>query len=221
MEIGGNNNVDVNFYYLNDRAYNSTTGTYGAKAQLDLLMSRSTRLVTNTSRAFYFAHGLNNTVNLKSPIFYGGNITGDATYIRYLYNMATGKRVNGFGGNINSDSLFSLTRARYSVFKAYGVRNILADYFPSGYTPIGEDFCVATGWTLQAIGSDGRVTLNAPAGYKIVDFTAHTVISSTSQATSYGSMGVVTNTDSSIVLQTPLTATGFSVSYKLTLQVTK
>ena len=221
MEVGGNNNIDVNFYYLNDRSYNSLTGTYGAKAQIDLLMSRSTRLVTSSARAFYFAHGLNNSINLQSPIFYGSNIMDDSGYVRYIYNMATGNRLNGFGGNINQGPLLQLTRTRFSIFRAYGVRNILADYFPSGYTPIGEDICIATSWTLQAIGSDGRAILTAPTGYKIMDFSAHTVVSSTSQATSAAPLGLVAYTDASVTLQTPLTATGFSVAYKLTLQVTK
>lgn len=222
LTCGSGNNVTLNNFYFNDRAYNSTSGINGARAQIDGLMGRSTPQVNSSARAFFFAHGLNNSITIINPEYFGGNITDDPTYMRYLYNIPLGNTITTIGGYISSSSLFALARSRFSVFRSVNTRNIMADYFPSNFTPLGADIAVHSSWQTKAINAgDGRVSLDAPTGYKIIDFTAYTIVGTQSQATGYAPIGMVSQSDTQVVLQTPVNTTGFSVSYKLTIQINK
>ncbi|WP_222423844.1 hypothetical protein [Yersinia rochesterensis] len=217
LTCGSGNNITLNNFYVNDSAYNSSSGINGAKAQIDGLMGRSTPQISPASRAFIFAHGLNNNVTIINPTYFGGNITDDPSYIRYFYNMATGNAISTIGGYISSAALFGLTRARFNLFRSLNTRNILTDYFPSGYTPTGADVATHTAWqTKVTSGGDGRVALDAPSGYKILDFTALVIGSTTSSPMI---LGVISSTDSQIQLQS--NAGGVTVQYKLTIQITK
>lgn len=221
LTMGSSNDVTLNNYYLNDIAYNSTSGINGAFAQIDTLMGRSTPQIGSSSRAFIFAHGHQNTVTIINPGYYGGNINDDAGYVRYLYNVSEQCTITSVGGYINLSPLFTVTRTNWRILKSINTRNILADYFPSGYTPISSDVAIGTAWQTASIGSDGRATLNAPTGYKILDFTAHTIIGTQSQATGYAPIGIVSQSDTQVVLQTPVNTTGFGILYKLTIQINK
>ncbi|CNG86933.1 Uncharacterised protein [Yersinia kristensenii] len=217
LTCGSGNNITFNNFYFNDSAYNSSSGINGAKAQIDGLMGRSTPQISSASRAFIFAHGLNNNITVINPTYFGGNITDDPGYVRYFYNIATGNAISTIGGYVSLASLFSLTRARWNLFRSLNTRNILIDYFPSGYTPTGADVATHTAWqTKVTSGGDGRVALDAPAGYKILDFTAIVIGSTTSSPMV---LGVISSTDSQIQLQS--NAGGVTVQYKLTIQITK
>ncbi|CNJ19142.1 Uncharacterised protein [Yersinia aldovae] len=217
LTCGSGNNITLNNFYFNDYAYNGTTGINGAKAQIDGLMGRSTPQISSSSRAFIFAHGLNNNITVINPTYFGGNITDDPGYVRYFYNMATGNAISTIGGYVSLASLFSLTRARFNLFRSLNTRNILSDYFPSGYTPTGAGVATHTVWQTKVTnGGDGRVVLDAPSGYKILDFTALAIGSTTSSPMV---LGVLSSTDTQIQLQS--NAGGVTVQYKLTIQITK
>ncbi|CNI09398.1 phage head-binding domain-containing protein [Yersinia pekkanenii] len=217
LTCGSGNNITLNNFYFNDYAYNGTTGINGAKAQIDGLMGRSTPQISSASRAFIFAHGLNNNITVINPTYFGGNITDDPEYVRYFYNIATGNAISTIGGYVSLASLFSLTRARFNLFRPLNTRNILSDYFPSGYTPTGADVATHKAWQTKVTGGgDGRVALDAPSGYRILDFTALVIGSTTSSPMV---LGVLSSTDSQIQLQS--NAGGVTVQYKLTIQITK
>ncbi|WP_145589137.1 phage head-binding domain-containing protein [Yersinia rochesterensis] len=211
------NDITLNNYYLNDLSYNSSSGPNGAFAQIDGLMGRSTPQISSGSRAVIFTHGENNTITITNPEYFGGNIIDDPSYIRYFYNLTNSSRISTIGGYISLAPLFGLTRARFNIFRSLNTRNILTDYFPSGYTPIGADVATHTAWqTKVTSGGDGRVALDAPSGYKILDFTALVIGSTTSSPMV---LGVLSSTDTQIQLQS--NAGGVTVQYKLTIQITK
>lgn len=87
----------------------------------------------------------------------------------------------------------------------------------TGYKYIGKGVVVGNTWISKAInGGDGRVTIDAPAGWKILDFTAHVVGTTTGAGMT---LGIVTATDAQVVLQS--NAGGSSVLYRLTLLINK
>lgn len=219
LTMGSDNNITLNNYYFNDIAYNSASGVNGAFAQIDDLMGRSTPQIKSPSRAFIFAHGHKNTVTIINPEYFGGNIIDDPDYIRYLYHMSTTCAITSVGGYINFSPLFTLTRVNWSLFRSINTRNIMVDYFPSNYTPLGNDIAIMKQWAIKGINSDGRVSINAPVGYKIIDFSAYVIISTEGQ-TAYAAIGIVSYKDDEVILQTS-SPSGFSIAYKLTIQIIK
>ncbi|WP_427003656.1 hypothetical protein [Pantoea eucrina] len=104
-----------------------------------------------------------------------------------------------------------------------GGRYIADILSPSGYEYEGRGISYASAYTTQAInGGDGRTVIDAPSGWKIVHVEAWVLISSQSQATSSAPMGIVSSTDTRVILQTPVSAANqFSIQYRLRLKVTK
>lgn len=87
----------------------------------------------------------------------------------------------------------------------------------TGYKYIGKGVVVGNTWISKVInGGDGRVTIDSPAGWKILDFTAHVVGTTTGAGMT---LGIVTATDAQVVFQS--NAGGSSVLYRLTLLITK
>ncbi len=180
-------------------------------------MGRSTPQISSVSRAFIFSYGLNNNVTVINPEYFGVNITDDPSYIRYVHNMASGNAISIIGGYISNAALFGLTRAKFNLFRSLNTRNILTDDFPSGYTPIGADVATHTTWqTKVTSGGDGCVALDAPSGYKILDYTALVIGSTTSSPMV---LGIISSTETQIQLQSNVG--GVTVQYKLTIQITK
>ncbi|WP_249964038.1 phage head-binding domain-containing protein [Escherichia coli] len=93
---------------------------------------------------------------------------------------------------------------------------------PAGYSYEGRGICTASAWSNKTINSgDGMVALDAPTGWKIIDFVAYVITSTISQTRSYSPVGVASTSDTRIILQTGVDTTGFSVTYKLRLKVIK
>ncbi|QKJ17295.1 phage head-binding domain-containing protein [Yersinia kristensenii] len=87
----------------------------------------------------------------------------------------------------------------------------------SGYKYLGKGTSIGITWINKAInGGDGRVALDAPLGWKILDFTAH-VVGTTSGAGM--TLGIVSASDLQVILQS--NAGGGNILYKLTLQIIK
>jgi hypothetical protein len=111
-----------------------------------------------------------------------------------------------FGGNIARLAPGNLSRIVTS-----GGLYIQQSMSPSGFTALGNNLYVSTSWTAGGIGSDGRSTISAPAGYKIVDFSAYVGTSSTTHPSG---VGIFSATDSNIVLQTTASPS-YGLQYKL------
>lgn len=92
----------------------------------------------------------------------------------------------------------------------------------SSYTYLSNGECVTTDWATKGVNAgDGRVVFDAPAGFKIIDYTAGVYVSTLSQVRNYAPMGVFSATDNRIVLQTGVDVEGFAITYKLRLKIIK
>lgn len=176
-------------------------------------------LPTGNNALFYAVNrGRNVTRNIDGDT---SSAPYDSAYICYQDANASNVFINT---RIYPGSIKNLCPANWSCVEVIGDPYMQSLLLPGGsdYTYTGNGTCIMTGWQLKAVnGGDGRVALDAPAGFKIIDYTAHTLISTQSQATSAAPVGVVSNTDTQVVLQTPIAAAGFSVSYKLKLKINK
>lgn len=212
--------LTANLYFLNDYFYDSTTGGQGATACMDALMSRTTPLIGSSARAFHFTNGARNSLTLISPSFFGSNITTDSTYVRYLYNFSGTSKLNLIGGYFNEAAgKLILARSNYVAVDTLGCRNADDALVPSGFKYLGKGVCGRIATATKAIfGGDGRVNLDAPTGYKILSSDTHVVSSSQSASMS---LGIVSQSDTQIVYQTNVNASGASIIYRERLQVTK
>ena len=99
------------------------------------------------------------------------------------------------------------------------------NYFsPANYTWIGNGRSQSTYWALAKIGANGQVTLTAPTGWSLVDFSVHTLVGYNTHAESAGIIGVASEpTSNSVTLQTNFSGTAgtYSVFYKLTVVISK
>ncbi|WP_244568665.1 phage head-binding domain-containing protein [Escherichia coli] len=197
----------------------NTTGKHGPYQAMAALTG-ATELFTlpSTNNSYFYAKS-GGLLKLR-------NMTGD---------MSTASFANTFLVTVDADSRFLMenTGIYFGSSRLIAPGNwenieFINDRFmqnymvPAGYSYEGRGICTASAWSNKTINAgDGRVTLDAPTGWKIIDFVAYVITSTISQTRSYSPVGVVSTSDTRIILQTGVDTTGFSVTYKLRLKVIK
>nr|WP_252491641.1 phage head-binding domain-containing protein [Escherichia coli] len=202
--------VDTSISWTQDYLPVGTSGKHGPYHAMSTLMS-TTELYTlpATATALFYnleSGGLvlrnmsgdfSNTTNFAGIYF----CTVDANAMFLLENVQV-----YFGGNIARLAPANLSRIITS-----GGLYIAQSMAPAGYTVVGDNLYVSTAWTGGAIGSDGRSTLTAPSGFKIVDFSAYVGTSATTQPSG---VGIYSTSESTVVLQTSASPS-YGIQYKL------
>lgn len=212
--------ISVNTSWTQDKFLKNTTGKHGPYPSIvNLTGNAELFTLPATNNSYYYS------VN-KAPLTLR-NMTGDMSSAEvfgstYLVTVDINARflMMNTGVYFGSSRLFApsnwvcIERINDPFMPAYLV--------PEGFTYEGRGICIAKSWLSKAINAgDGKVVLDAPIGWGIIDFNVHSIISSQSQASAVAPIGIVSMTDSSIVIQTSNTAAGFSVTYKLRLKVNK
>ena len=199
----------------------NATGKNGPWYSMSVLMSNAQlfTLPAGNNALFYAVNRARSTIS---------GIDGDVSSAPYDSAYISYQEANSYvifeGTRLYAGSLKNISPANCANIEVIGDNYMQSLLLPPGnaFTYSGLGTCVHSDWQLKAInGGDGRVTLDAPAGFKIIDFTAHTLISTQSQSTSASPIGVVSTSDTQIVLQTPINTIGFSLSYKLKLKIVK
>ncbi|MGV6225936.1 phage tailspike protein, partial [Escherichia coli] len=197
----------------------NTTGKHGPYQAMAALTG-ATELFTlpSTNNSYFYAKS-GGLLKLR-------NMTGD---------MSTASFANTFLVTVDADSRFLMenTGIYFGSSRLIAPGNwenieFINDRFmqnymvPAGYSYEGRGICTAREWSNKTINTgDGRVVLDAPTGWKIIDFVAYVITGTISQTRSYSPVGVVSTSDTRIILQTGVDTTGFSVTYKLRLKVIK
>ncbi|EPN8989676.1 phage head-binding domain-containing protein [Escherichia coli] len=197
----------------------NTTGKHGPYQAMAALTG-ATELFTlpSTNNSYFYAKS-GGLLKLR-------NMTGD---------MSTASFANTFLVTVDADSRFLMenTGIYFGSSRLIAPGNwenieFINDRFmqnymvPAGYSYEGRGICTAREWSNKTINAgDGRVVLDAPTGWKIIDFVAYVITGTISQTRSYSPVGVVSTSDTRIILQTGVDTTGFSVTYKLRLKVIK
>lgn len=218
-----NSQSTSNFTFTWAQQYNisNATGKNGPWYSMSVLMSNAQlfTLPAGNNALFYSVNRARSTIS---------GIDGDVSSAPYDSAYISYQEANSYvifeGTRLYAGSLKNISPANCANIEVIGDNYMQSLLLPPGnaFTYSGLGTCVHSEWQLKAInGGDGRVTLDAPAGFNIIDYIAHTLISTQSQATSAGPIGVVSNSASQVVLQTPITTTGFSLAYKLKLKINK
>ncbi|WP_145590972.1 phage head-binding domain-containing protein [Yersinia rochesterensis] len=209
--------TDFGITFAQSHNISNTTGKNGPWHSMSQL--------TGSPQLFTLPAG-NNSVyyavsNGKSTI---RNITGDFSgsiyETAYLTYQDANSRVLFKNTGMYVGSVRNLSPANWVNVEIINDAYLENNFIPgsgTGYKYIGRGVIVGNAWISKAInGGDGRVTLDAPLGWKILDFTAH-VIGTTSGAGM--TLGIVSASDLQVILQS--NAGGGNILYKLTLQIIK
>ncbi|MEM7874817.1 hypothetical protein Q4R10_20785 [Morganella morganii] len=217
-----NSTVSINLSWTQDKILGNTTGKHSAYHSISEIMGTTDPYMlpeTNNSYFYCINTGMvtlrNMTADMSDSSMFGDTflVTTDTSSRFMMENCAiyfgSSRAIHPNNGNWKN---ISFINDRY--FKDY-----LA---PSNHIYIGNGISTQSTWQSKAVSAgDGRCNLDAPSGWKIIDFTAHLISSTTSQAKNYGAISVVAATDSQITIQTGVDVTGFSVQYKTMLQISK
>lgn len=202
--------VDTSISWTQDYVPVGTSGKHGPYHAMATLMGNSElyTLPTTATALFYnlvygglvlrnMSGDFSNTSTFSGIYF----CTVDANAMFLMENVQV-----YFGGNIARLAPGNLSRIVTS-----GGLYIQQSMSPSGFTALGDNLYVSTAWTGGKIGSDGRSTLTAPPGFKIVDFSAYVGVSTNAQPSG---VGIFSASDSTVVLQTTANAS-YGIQYKL------
>lgn len=211
--------VSIGIHWNQGRKLTSTTGKHGPYQSMSVLMA-NTELFTLPSgnNAYYYS--------VNYSLLKLRNITGDMSTAEfsstYLVNVDTNSRFLTESTGIYFGSNRQIAPANWVNIESINENFMPAYLVPGGFEYEGKGICSSAAWSTKVINAgDGRVTIEAPSGWKIIDFTANVFGGSVSQARNYAPMAVVSTSDTQITLQTGIDTTGFSISYKLRLKVTK
>ncbi|EOL8954128.1 hypothetical protein ACM92A_002450 [Cronobacter malonaticus] len=216
--------------HLQDYVLVKGLGTQGAAYTMRQRMGVADETAIPTAnRSLMYVNGYSNIeINNWAPVL---SKYTDSTFAPFVVNPAGTARVlfSSCGMHLGGASRLggassNLRLAPYN----YACIEILNCMYADRYMKPDETYdyilsgtCRHNAWQSKTINAgDGRVQLDAPAGFRIDDYTAHVVASSQSSAGSSAPLAVVSASNTAVVLQTPISATGVSLMYKLTLKVT-
>lgn len=218
--------VSVNMSWTQDYKLLNTTGKHGPYQSLSTLMG-TTELFTipSTNNSYYYALSTLNAcfVTLR-------NMTGDMSTSEFANTFLVTTDANSrfclenCGIYFGSSRLIHPSNGFWSNISFINDR-FFKDYFsPANFTWVGNGRSQSSSWALAQIGATGQVTLTAPTGWSLVDFSTHTLVGSNTQAGSAGIIGLASApTSSSVTLQTNFSGTSgtYSVYYKLIVVISK
>lgn len=216
---GNSSTMSASIHWNQGRTLTSTTGKHGPYHAMSVLMGNTELfLLPSGNNAYYYSQNY----NLMKLMRVSGDMSSSAFSSTYLVNVDSNSRFLSESNGIYFGSNRQIAPANWVNIESIN-ENFMPSYLvPGGFEYEGRGICSSISWATKSINAgDGRVTLDAPAGWKIIDFTANVLAGSISQARNYAPMAVVSTSDSQIILQTGIDTTGFSISYKLRLKVTK
>lgn len=217
-----NSTLGINLSWTQDKLLKNTTGKHSAYQSISEMMGISDPyMLPNTNNSYFYCvnTGLTTLRNMTGDMSNESNfgdtflITTDTNSRFMMENCAI-----YFGGSRlihpENGNWKNITFINDRFFKDY--------FVPSGYTYIGNGMCISTNRLTKAVnGGDGRSVVDCPAGWEIVDVTAYVIASSVSSAKNYGSICVHTASNTQVIFQTGVDTSGYSISYKLTLRISK
>ncbi|AMO81127.1 hypothetical protein [Obesumbacterium proteus] len=219
MIYGNSSTVTSSIKWNQGALLTNTTGKHGPYYSMSQLMSNAELFTLPATNNSYF-------YSLNGCLLTLRNMTGDMSSSSFANTFLITVDANARFTMQNTGIYFGSSRiiapANWVNIIPVGDR-FMPDYLvPNGFTYESNGQCISTNWTLKAVNSgDGRVVIDAPAGWKIIDFTVGLVIGTQSQARSYAPIGIVSTNDSQIIFQTGVDTTGFSICYKLRMKVVK
>ncbi|EOS8835368.1 hypothetical protein [Escherichia coli] len=205
-------------------------GTQGvAKVMRTLMGASDETAIASTNRSLIYVGQFSNiSVKHYAPVL---SKYTDSTFAPYIVTVdptskitfeQCGMHLGGASRLGGASTNLKLAPSNYQCIESIGCmymeRYMKAD---ETYDYIRNGYSRHNAWQTKVINAgDGRVQLDAPTGFRIDDYTAHVVASSQSSAGSSAPLAVVSASNTAVVLQTPISATGVSLMYKLTLKVT-
>lgn len=215
--------ASINMSWTQDYKLLNTTGKHGPYQSLSTLMS-NTELFTipSTNNSYYYA--------LNAALLTLRNMTGDMSASEFANTFLVTTDANSrfclenCGIYFGSSRLIHPENGYWSNISFVNDRFFKNYFSPANFTWIGSGRSQSTAWALAQIGATGQVTLTAPTGWSLVDFSAHTLVGSNTQAGSAGIIGLASApTSSSVTLQTNFSGTAgtYSVYYKLIVVISK
>ncbi|WP_284531905.1 hypothetical protein [Shigella dysenteriae] len=204
-------------------------GTQGVANVMRTLMGAAdeTAIASSNRSLIYVGQFSNISVKHYAPVL---SKYTDSTFAPYVVTVdpsskitfeQCGMHLGGASRLGGASTNLKLAPANYQCIESIGCMymerymkaNETYDYIRNGYSRHNA-------WQTKVINAgDGRVQLDAPTGFRIDDYTAHVVASSQSSAGSSAQLAVVSASNAAVLLQTPISASGVSLMYKLTLKV--
>lgn len=211
--------ISINMSWTQDKFLKNTTGKHGPYQAISQLTG-VTELFTlpSTNNSYYYS--------VNKSLLTLRNITGDMTGSQFANTFLVTVDANARFLMMNTGVYFGSSRliapANWVNIECINDPFMPNYLVPEGFSYEGRGICTASTWSNKTINAgDGRVTLDAPSGWKIIDFSAYVVTGTISQTRSYSPVGISSTSDTQIILQTGVDTTGFSITYKLKLKVTK
>ncbi|XPL50787.1 hypothetical protein ACMFY2_13565 [Enterobacter cloacae subsp. cloacae] len=228
----GNVEAEFKLHYLqdsNDGVLIKGLGTQGVAKVMRTLMGAAdeTAIASSNRSLIYVGQFSNISVKHYAPVL---SKYTDSTFAPYIVTVdpsskitfeQCGMHLGGASRLGGASTNLKLAPANYQCIESIGCmymeRYMKAD---ETYDYIRNGYSRHNAWQTKVINAgDGRVQLDAPTGFRIDDYTAHVVASSQSSAGSSAPLAVVSSSNSAVLLQTPISASGVSLMYKLTLKV--
>ncbi|CNE41965.1 hypothetical protein [Yersinia kristensenii] len=212
--------ISINMSWTQDKLLKNTTGKHGPYQAISQL-TNITELFTlpSTNNSYYYS--------VNRSLLTLRNMTGDMTGAQFANTFLVTVDGNARFLMMNTGVYFGSSRliapANWVNIECINDPFMPNYLVPDGYSYEGRGICTARTWSLKAInGGDGKVALQygaeIPTGWELIDWTVHIVTGTQAQASSIGMASVTIN---SVTFQTNVTATGFSIQYKLRLRVVK
>lgn len=212
---------NINLYYYQDKVLVKGLGLSGVGASMAAITPNFTdnTSIPSTNRSLLYIG------DYCSVQIYNFNPTAskftDATFSAYVATVSSSSYLGFVGGLVllNNGTNLSLAPANYKNIDSFNCQ-YLDNYLrpDTGYTYMGKGFSKQLDVQSKTINGTGDITLYPPTGYKIVGVESFVV--SNTGATGATSLKTV-NADGSYTLQTAVSATGYSLYYRLTVFVTK
>lgn len=210
-----NSSVSVNVSLTQDKQIKNNSGKQSAwKTIADVMGTADPHPLPASANSIFYMLGNSSTVirnitgdcsnaSTFSDVYY---LTKDAGAAVLFENCAV-----YFGSNTTRFCNGSLARVETA-----GGRFIEDVITPSGFTKVGKNLFMRTSWGTKSVSAgDGRVAItvgsDVPAGLKLVDVSAYVIASAVSQPLP---IAIFSASDSSMVFQTAVTTTAFSINWK-------
>jgi hypothetical protein len=216
----GSVEAEFSFAMLPNEKLVGGLGTQGVAYRVRTLMTATDETaIPANNRSLTYVNGFS-TVTIKhfQPVASNWTTIGSTAYV---VSVDSGSKVTfqdcGFhlGGAAalgGGGTILKLAPANYVNIEVIG--GMYADRYMrpnSSFDYIGKAVSVHNDWQSATISADGTVTIPAPANFKIMDITAMVGVGTNAQPSG---MGIKSQTDTSIVLQTTANAS-YGIKYKL------